>query len=243
MPFAQECLVMFSGGRDSWLTSCLLVEQGYKVHLVSFDNSKVIGSENVAHSAARLKEAYGEMLEFMGTVSIAGIWREFFLPYMSMTPSEVIREWGELPASHFNCLTCRSAMYVWAIMKCLSSDIHNIAEGARIAQNWPIMQPGMIERFRQFLAEYSIELLLPVYDLKSEWTRKNLLLMRNFVPKTLELQCLIGVPLPFKGTPPDNIQQAVEVFFDKCILPRARTIIQEQQAIVQGPQSGRDKML
>ena len=105
------------------------------------------------------------------------------------------------------------------------------------------MQPGMIERFRQFLAEYSTELLLPVYDLKSEWTRKNLLLMRNFVPKTLEPQCLIGVPLPFKGTPPDNIQQAVEAFFDKCILPRARAIIQEQQAIVQGPQSGRGKML
>lgn len=70
--------------------------------------------------------------------------------------------------------------------------------------------------------------MLPVWDLKSDWERKNLLLLRGFVPKTLEPQCLIGVPLPGGKAPDEEIQKAVVNYFDKVVLPRARKIIATQ---------------
>lgn len=71
-------------------------------------------------------------------------------------------------------------------------------------------------------------MLLPVWDLDSDWERKNLLLLRGFVPKTLEPQCLIGVGLPGGRAPDEEIQKAVENYFDKVVLPRARRIITAQ---------------
>lgn len=228
----RECLLMFSGGRDSWLSCCRLVEDGYKVLMVHFDNGKSVGSENVAATAKRVKEVYGNKVTYLGTVSIAGIWRQFFLPYMSMMPTEVRNEWGELPFSQFCCLTCRSAMYTWAIMKCLANGIGFLAEGARKSQNWPMMQPSMVERFKKLLEPYSIELLLPVFSVENNWERKNLLLMRNFIPKVLEPQCLLGVELPYGASPPKEVQEAVEAYFDSCVLGRARAIIENQRLAV-----------
>ncbi|MCK4598701.1 hypothetical protein KAU37_02560 [Candidatus Bipolaricaulota bacterium] len=238
----KECLVLFSGGRDSWLVASFLIEQGYRVLLTYFENGAGVGSKNILHCIERLKTAYGDCVESLGTISIAGIWREFFLPYVNMTPSEVLKSWGELPVSQFHCLTCRSAMYVWSIIKSRRSEIHCVAEGARRSQSWPIMQPRMIERFRKFFQEYSLELLLPVYDLESDWTRKNLLLMRGFIPKTLEPQCLIGVPLPDDKAPPESVLCAVENFFDTCILPRAKKLIAEQNDSVDGSRVGEEEV-
>jgi hypothetical protein len=107
--------------------------------------------------------------------------------------------------------------------------------GARKDQGFVIELPNMIEKFRDFFAEYSIELLLPVWDLESDWERKNLLLLRGFIPKTLEPQCLIGVSLPGGKTPDTEIQKAVESYFDKIVLPRAKKIIATQsKAILEG---------
>lgn len=221
----RECLVFFSGGRDSLLASCLLCEQGFRVHLVYFENGAGLQARNAMLTAQRFASVYGDMVGSIGVVSTAGIWREFFLPYHQLTPSEVVQRWGELPVSQFNCLTCRSAMYAWAIMFCRAAGIRYIAEGARKCQNWPIMQPSMIERFRGLLSAYSLQLLLPVHDVASDWQLKNQLLMRRIVPKTWEPQCLIGVPLPNGALPSRKVQEAVETFFDKEILPRTHDLI------------------
>lgn len=91
--------------------------------------------------------------------------------------------------------------------------------------------PNMIERFKDLFSEYSIELLLPLWDLSSSWERKNLLLLRGFVPKTLEPQCLVGVPLPGEKAPDKEIQIATERYFEKVVKPRAREIITSQSRV------------
>jgi len=223
----KRCLLMFSGGRDSWLACARLIEEGYQVSLVHYDNGKSVGAENLELAAERLRQMYGSRVEFLGTRLIAGIWREFFLPYMTMTPSEVRTEWGELPFSQFCCLSCRTAMYVWSIQYSRANGIECIAEGARESQNWPIMQKSMIERFRSLVEEHGLKLLTPVFDIATNWQRKNALLRRNFVPKVLEPQCLLGVALPDAKRPPKEVQQAVEKFYDSVLLPYARNLIKE----------------
>ncbi len=53
-----------------------------------------------------------------------------------MKPSEIIAEFGELTVSQFNCLTCRSAMYLWTIIKAKEMGISCVADGARIVQGF-----------------------------------------------------------------------------------------------------------
>jgi len=214
MNVKKEALLLFSGGKDSFLSGCCLVEKEFKIHMVTFENGAGLKADNVEHGAERIVKQYGEdRAEFLGVHCTAGIWRNFFLPYFNMKPSEVIKEYGELTVSQFNCLTCRSSMYVWSIIKAKQMGIKYIADGARKDQGFVIELPGMIEKFKSFLAEYSIELLLPVWNLNSDWERKNLLLMRGFVPKTLEPQCLVGVSLPEGKAPDKEVQDLVSVFY------------------------------
>ena len=43
----KKVIVLFSGGKDSMLSSILLIEKGYEVILVHYDNSFELGSENI----------------------------------------------------------------------------------------------------------------------------------------------------------------------------------------------------
>ena len=229
MDAKKEVILLFSGGRDSFLAACYLLEEGFRVFLVTFENGMGMGEHSAEHGAKRIIKRYGKnRAEFLGVHSIAGIWREFFLPYFNMKPSEIKARFGELTISQFHCLTCRSAMYIWTIIKARQMGIGYIADGARKDQGFVIELPIMVEKFQDFFREFSMEILLPVWDLDSDWERKNLLLLRGFVPKVLEPQCLLGVALPGGKTPDDEIQTAVKNYFDKVVLPRARKLILAQ---------------
>ena len=229
----KEAILLFSGGKDSFLTGCFLIENTFKIYMATFENGIGLAVHNAEHGAKRIIRRYGkDKAEFLGVYSIAGIWREFFLPYFNMKPSEISSEFGQLTISQFHCLTCRSAMYIWTIIKAKQMGIKYIADGARKDQGFVIELPNMIEKFRDFFSNYSMELLLPMWDLDSDWERKNLLLLRGFIPKTLEPQCLIGVPLPEKRNPDIEIQKAVENYFDKIVLPRAKKLIITQSKVI-----------
>ena len=183
-PKEKEAILLFSGGRDSFLAGCYLMEGDFKIYMVTFENGVGLAAHNAEHGAKRIIKRYGkDKAEFLGVHSVAGIWREFFLLYFNMRPSEISKEFGELPISQFHCLTCRSAMYIWTIIKAKQMGIKYIADGARKDQGFVIELPNMIEKFRDFFAEYSIELLLPVWDLESDWERKNLLLLEDLSPR------------------------------------------------------------
>jgi len=230
----EEAIVLFSGGKDSFLTVCLLIEQGLKVNMITFRPCAGIGDENARCGADRIIEKYGKMANFLGVFPIAGIWREFVLPYFNMTPSEIISEFGEITPSQFNCLTCRSAMYVATIIQAREMTISIVGDGARKDQGFVIELPIMIERFQQFFLDFSISLKFPVLDLDSDWRLKNLLLARGFVPKVFEPQCLLGAPLPNNQIPSENIQEATEEYFSKIIEPRARQMIKDNFPLTTG---------
>ena len=74
----NECLVLFSGGKDSLLSTILLIEQGYKVKLVHYDNMCTIGCNNVKNGYKRLVKKYGsDKIEYIGTKNITCFFRNF----------------------------------------------------------------------------------------------------------------------------------------------------------------------
>jgi len=227
----KEILVLFSGGRDSFLATCQLIEEGYSVYMVNYDNGCGMGIRNSEDMAKRIIKKYGEeQARFIGTKSIVGFWRTFFQPIFTMTPNEISEQYGQLTISQFHCLTCRTSMYVMSILICKRMGINYIAEGARKDQGFIIELEVMINRYKQLLKEYDIELVLPVYDLNDNWERKNALLIRGFLPKTYESQCFLGVPLT-ENEQREDVIKAVTNFYDKFMINKIATLIKTNERI------------
>ncbi|MDR0287352.1 MAG: hypothetical protein LBI03_06590 [Clostridiales bacterium] len=222
----EKTLQLFSGGKDSFLAACKLIEEDKMVYLITYENGCGAKAENAKHGADRIIERYGtDSVSFLGVRNIAGIWRHFFLPYFNMKPSEISEKYGEITISQFNCLTCRTAMYLYSIALCKRLDIYIISDGARRDQGFVIELDDMLEKFRQLLLEYDIKLLLPVYNLDSDWERKNLLLLSGFVPKTLEPQCYLGVPLIGGHKPTDDVILGTIEFYNDFVYGKCKEII------------------
>lgn len=220
----ETVLLMLSGGLDSFLSACKLIEDGYNIKMVSYDNGCTYGSDNIKIAADRIIKKYGEdRAEYFGSYKTAGVVREFFFPYFNMTPAKQQEEYDGLTPSQFHCLICRMGMYIYSIWICKKYDIHYIAEGARKSQEFVIELPGMIkERIPALLKDNGIELLLPVYEMEDDWERSNELLARGFVPIANEGKCLIGVPV--NGSIDESVVSGVHKYYDRVILNKIKEL-------------------
>jgi len=220
----EGCILMFSGGYDTLLCVPRLISLGFKsIALITFDNGTEKGLDNAIKNVERLKKIYGESLEFLGVESIVGIWRRFLIHYcldlgkwenIQLLPTEVI------------CLTCRTSMYIKAITECLQRNIPYLAEGARESQGYPEQQPSIVERYKKLCKEFSIELLLPVWTVKSKGEVKEELITAGIIPKTTEPFCVFAMPLYDYQTKRESIKE-MERMLDELIFPEAKDIINE----------------
>ena len=222
----MKVLQLFSGGRDSFLSTCrLLDDRKNEVVLVTYTNGCCIGNGNVECEADRLIHMYGERVKFHGIHNVVGIWRSFFLPIMNMKQSDILEKYGNVTFSQINCTSCRMAMYVYSIALCRKLDISYISDGARASQLFAIEQPALLDKIREMLiGEFNIELLTPVLGVPCNWDRKNELLVRGFFPKMMEQQCLIGVPID--GPLPQCVVEGVAQFYTKEIRPIIPNLVQ-----------------
>ena len=58
MGFLKKVLVLFSGEKDSMLSTILLIEQGFETVLIHYDNSLELGSKNAKSGYKRLKKIW-----------------------------------------------------------------------------------------------------------------------------------------------------------------------------------------
>lgn len=218
----NKVLLMLSGGRDSFLSACKLLEdkKGYHVYMATYDNGCICQLDKVKTVADRIIQHYGaDRAEYLGAYSTAGIAREFFFPYFNMKPEEQMREFSGMTPSQFHCLVCRTAMYIRSVQLCKLHGIQYIAEGGRKSQEFVIELEGMAnDRYLELVKSQGLGLLMPVYDLEDDWIRDNELMMRDFVSKCGEAKCLIGVPV--RGSIDQSVIDGVHAYYDKVILPR-----------------------
>jgi len=117
-------------------------------------------------------------------------------------------------------------MYIKAITECLQRNIPYLAEGARESQGYPEQQPSIVERYKKLCKEFSIELLLPVWTVKSKGEVKEELIMAGIIPKTTEPFCVFAMPLYDYQTKRESIKE-MERMLDELIFPEAKDIINE----------------
>lgn len=209
----KKVLVLFSGGKDSLLSAIKLIEQGYKVVLVHYDNMMSLGNESVQIGYKRLKEKYSEnMVEYLGIKNISAFFRIFIKEIYSSHIKDIENKYGNLTISEFNCFACRLSMYVASIIICLKYNIKYVADGARTDQLFAIEQNEMLDIFKKLFKKYNIELLLPLKDFNDNFQEKNELLIRGFIPKVNESACLLGLPLNKKDKV--TIQSLINIYND-----------------------------
>ena len=147
----NNVLVLFSGGKDSFYLTLLMLEKGYNVKLVTYENGCGLKSENAIETAKRIQEKYGDdKVEILGVFKTEAIWREFLNLFYNKKMSEILKEYGETTISQFNCLSCRLSMYVMSIILSNKMNIKLIVDGARKIQLFAIEQDALLERFKKF---------------------------------------------------------------------------------------------
>lgn len=218
----KEVLLFFSGGRDSMLCACRLIKQGYYVTMISFDNGYEVGIENIESTASRLISRYGSgCCRYLGSYYMGDMKQSLQYYFDNTGLKKMYDTLGHIDFNQIQCMTCRSAMYMAGIILCKKYDINLIAEGARKCQLFAIEQPVMIDEYKKLLGKYDIDLLLPVYDLESDWERRLELQDSGFLPKTLEAVCTIGQPM--SGELTDKELDIHKAAYQKKILPSINT--------------------
>ena len=223
---ADSVILMLSGGRDSFLAACRLLEDpaDYRILMVTYDNGCSYGSTNAKTVADRIIARYGSnRAAFLGIYKISGLIRHFFSPYFNMKPEEQAQRYCGMTPSQFHCLICRTSMYIFSIWLAHKHGVRFIAEGGRRDQEFVIELPGMAqERYPSLVREAGLELLLPVYDLDSNWERDNELLLRGYLCKSFEPKCIIGVPVC--GSVDETVVKGVHAYYDHEMLPLIRKL-------------------
>ncbi len=195
-PKGKDILLMLSGGRDSFLSACKLIEEGFRLHMITFDNGCMSNAENVRLTANRIIAKYGESSAYyVGIYSIAALCSKLEDVHLYCSLEKLVRQYGSLPQIQLPCLDCHTAMYVAAIAYCKVHNISYLAEGGRKAQKFFVELPDMRKRYEELAEKYDLILKFPVYELESDWERKIELAERGFVPKVLEPQCWRGRPM------------------------------------------------
>lgn len=192
----KNVLLMLSGGRDSFLSACRLVDMGYSVKLITYNNGCMSCTENVAALVERVVNLFGEdRVSSAGIHMIAQNIKPLLRPVLYKDPIVWCRDYPHLTLHQLICLACHTAMYAHSIAYCKAFGISYIAEGARKQQRFFVELPEMAEAYKKLCHEHEVELLLPVYDLASDTARKDELAEWGFLPKTYEPQCWAGCPM------------------------------------------------
>lgn len=221
MPENGTALVMFSGGKDSFLTACRLVEQGKRVTLLSFNNGAVAAEEHILHGASRLGNRYGNRIEYAGVYPTVGTLRLIDEHWASLPWSRLGAEYPDLSNAQVNCLHCQSAMWIAAIAYCVSKSIGTIATGYKSCDPFCTGMPAWNRRMRTTAERHGVSVETPLWT-TPEWGefpdvgRDREMEHHMFGPSVLEPQCTIGRPVP---PPTDAVERQIAQFFDDHIEP------------------------
>lgn len=128
-------------------------------------------------------------------------------------------------------MSCRLAMYILSIIICKYYNINYVVDGARESQLFIIEHKEMIKRFTGLFKRYNININYPLIDEHDDFSIKNQILYRGFVPKMNEHQCLLGMPIT-KNDINDEIIEGIINVYEKYLYPKVDKIITKYSKII-----------
>ncbi len=227
----KDVLILFSGGKDSFLSTLIMLNKGYRVNLVTFDNGQELKSKNVLIGAKKIKNKFGEdKVNIIGIKKTDAIFRELICSFYNYDTNYINQEFGNITISQFNCLACRLSMYILSIIICKKENVKLVVDGARKSQLFAIEQETMINEFKKLFENFNLEIIFPVLNETYDYSIKNQILANGFVPKMNECQCLLGMPI-LNGSMNDDILEGCLNVYMKELYPKIERIIETYKNI------------
>ena len=227
----KDVLILFSGGKDSFLSTLIMLNKGYRVNLVTFDNGQELKSKNVLIGAKKIKNKFGEdKVNIIGIKKTDAIFRELICSFYNYDTNYINQKFGNITISQFNCLACRLSMYILSIIICKKENVKLVVDGARKSQLFAIEQETMINEFKKLFENFNLEIIFPVLNETNDYSIKNQILANGFVPKMNECQCLLGMPI-LNGSMNDDILEGCLNVYMKELYPKIERIIETYKNI------------
>ena len=186
----NDCLLMYSGGKDSTLAAIRLYNAGYNVHFIHFDNGHMKDQDK---PYLTFQKTFNKEQDYyfdyeLSSVDIKPLFEEYFNEWSSnfLDNPELLSE--------IRCLSCRMAMYTKLLQIAKEKGYKYIAEGARISQKFMLEQIPIITRLKDLASSQGIKLILPVLYVDDDQKEIEELLENGHSSKTWESKCLIGRP-------------------------------------------------
>lgn len=198
--------MLFSGGRDSSLTVCLLHQRGYRLELLTTSSGASFGEELVEFRLAELRRSLRAELPWT-TASIPGLFRSVALANVE----EDFARWK----TNLILLGAQMASLTEGLVQCLQRGTSVLAAGyTKYEHDYHEQDPVAVRWLREFCAGYGVELSLPVYDYTSADQVKYALLNFGVSTKSLEAVSLFGDT--FSAAAPEAIVEYLDAKAGTC---------------------------
>ncbi|MGD0783540.1 MAG: 7-cyano-7-deazaguanine synthase [Candidatus Aminicenantales bacterium] len=173
-PIKNEVAVMFSGGIDSLLAAVLLLQTYDKVHLITFDKGYLeFGVKNNIPNVDRLKAKFGADRVHHEIIDLKKIVKRIAYKKLRKDRKKYNLEtrW---------CVGCRLGMNTGGLLYALEHGLVGYADGSNreqipseanltgTAENYP----SIVNRNKNFAAEYAVNFLTPTYEYGSREDRR-----------------------------------------------------------------------
>jgi hypothetical protein len=167
----ENCILMFSGGRDSTLAAVRLGRLFSPVVLVTVTSGHLIGIEKVRQRLGELRRHLLHEAEWIHVKQ----------------PPNLLPE----TLSTVTCLPCHRAYIAVGVNLARQLAIPNLAFGyAKYQSTWPEQTSAATQRLERLLNDIGIRLLLPVYDICAKEQAIADLVELKMSPAALEQKCL-----------------------------------------------------
>lgn len=156
----EHAAVLFSGGRDSSLAACLLAQKGVLVHLITLFNGAAVKGDISDYRYEELRSAFPCNIVARVTLPSYSLFRRVALADIE----------GDFAKYKKNLILVGDAVasHTEVIIYCLRNGISTMASGfTKHESHYPEQLPKVVELFREFVSEYGISYLTPVFDYES----------------------------------------------------------------------------
>ncbi len=203
----RDVVVLFSGGRDSSLTACMLANDDHVVHLLTCATGATIGAELADYRYEELRRRFASRIAGRELIPIHGLFRRVAL-------ADIEADFQRF-RKNLILLGAQLAMHTAAIVHCRAKNISCVASGFTTYEaHFPEQMPVAIQMIKQFMADFGIRYITPVYDYSSEDQVKYALLDFGITTKSLEGFSLFSDT--FSDPSPELVQQYIEAKLPTC---------------------------
>jgi len=203
---AKRCAVLFSGGLDSSFAVCKMIEQGYDVELLHFDQGALISNNLSEIRYNELINAYPKTNINIHSLNTSGLFRKIALTTLE---NDILKYRVSLI-----CVGCKLAMHIQSIIFCKNNGITVVADGSTERQKrYGEQREVAIEYIKKLYNEYDIEYLTPVYSFEKKEIKYGLF-DRGVTIQPLEDTCIFSNT--FSIATDDVIEQCLEEKNELC---------------------------